>query len=606
MTEISIKFYNTENIHFEEQSKASQVVKNDFQNYLIKNDPHHIDILENKNQILCTIICDKADFQYNQNEKKLQIFYKDKKDKEPQLALEIQSYSQSILKEIIENISERKIYTKYKGPLSYVPSRLQRTSLLSSESPEQNYRGFMNAAGLVLFINNIRQIVQNLKEYGLQLNNIYKQPWDYIDKHFAFMILIQFFFIGVTFLIQKAVFSSNIGPQFVKIKKIKHFYKNLMQARFLNIINLSLQFLSPVIYKKYFEIHFIPSVFLIGFNIVVFLKLISYSHVMRDIFFLIKRVQKYEKQSNKKNVSLSDVITEAESSSDNLELIRKNCNKLENIVELKNLIFFFAAPTLCFQLIYPRTQAIRKLWLLKRCIELILIIALQTQYIFQKINKQNKKRILWFQYLHPALQETYELSKDPNNITFLFILERMLKLSIPNLYFWISGFYGMFQLFQIQLLNQQDTVIDNSIQIGGIVEIQNNTGDNGIYLFIIGAQDIFIILYLKGEQVNYLLIYQFSLFPLYCMSGLLALLWVLQDIMHFQECAYKHLLFTYKKIQLKQFFCYIIYLVYYIFFKILRLENSQLGNLMFWISFCFIGQPLSAVIYYNIYRNVYG
>ncbi len=30
MTEISIKFYNTDYIHFEEKTKASQVVKNDF------------------------------------------------------------------------------------------------------------------------------------------------------------------------------------------------------------------------------------------------------------------------------------------------------------------------------------------------------------------------------------------------------------------------------------------------------------------------------------------------------------------------------------------------------------------------------------------------
>ena len=49
MTEISIKFYSTENILFAEKSKASQVVKDDFQTYLIKNDPHHVDILENKN-----------------------------------------------------------------------------------------------------------------------------------------------------------------------------------------------------------------------------------------------------------------------------------------------------------------------------------------------------------------------------------------------------------------------------------------------------------------------------------------------------------------------------------------------------------------------------
>ena len=37
--------------------------------------------------------------------------------------------------------------------------------------------------------------------------------------------------------------------------------------------------------------------------------------------------------------------------------------------------------------------------------------------------------------------------------------------------------------------------------------------------------------------------------------------------------------------------------------KLLKLENSELGNASFWIFFCFIGQPLVVTIYYSIYMN---
>jgi diacylglycerol O-acyltransferase-1 len=52
------------------------------------------------------------------------------------------------------------------GPLSYTPSKEIRTSLLSGESPEQNYRGLFNLAVLLLVVNNIRIIIDNFFKYG--------------------------------------------------------------------------------------------------------------------------------------------------------------------------------------------------------------------------------------------------------------------------------------------------------------------------------------------------------------------------------------------------------------------------------------------------------
>ena len=35
--------------------------------------------------------------------------------------------------------------------------------------------------------------------------------------------------------------------------------------------------------------------------------------------------------------------------------------------------------------------------------------------------------------------------------------------------------------------------------------------------------------------------------------------------------------------------------------KALKLQNSELGNVSFWLFFCFLGQPICFFIYYSLY-----
>lgn len=41
------------------------------------------------------------------------------------------------------------------------------------------------------------------------------------------------------------------------------------------------------------------------------------------------------------------------------------------------------------------------------------------------------------------------------------------------------------------------------------------------------------------------------------------------------------------------------------FGKILNISNSELGNVSFWISFCFVGQPIVVFIYYVLFTKNY-
>lgn len=82
------------------------------------------------------------------------------------------------------------------------------------------------------------------------------------------------------------------------------------------------------------------------------------------------------------------------------------------------LLYFLAAPTLCYQLVYPRNTSIRWVWLLKRCVEFVVIGALQI--------------IVWVQYYQPALERVVVMVRT-NNYTYLSALEEYLAV---NAGFW--------------------------------------------------------------------------------------------------------------------------------------------------------------------------
>lgn len=59
---------------------------------------------------------------------------------------------------------------------------------------------------------------------------------------------------------------------------------------------------------------------------------------------------------------------------DNLKLVVKHQSEISELVSLKQLLYFSVAPTLCYQLSYPRNKSIRVVWLLKRMVEYVLVL----------------------------------------------------------------------------------------------------------------------------------------------------------------------------------------------------------------------------------------
>lgn len=101
-----------------------------------------------------------------------------------------------------------------------------------------------------------------------------------------------------------------------------------------------------------------------------------------------------------------------------------------NNITLANLCYFWWAPTLVYQPVYPRTERIRWDFVAKRFGELGGILV-----------------VIWLlsaQYAVPLLVNSLDHIE---GLDLISITERLLKLSTVSLFIWLAGFFAIFQSF---------------------------------------------------------------------------------------------------------------------------------------------------------------
>jgi diacylglycerol O-acyltransferase 1 len=106
-----------------------------------------------------------------------------------------------------------------------------------------------------------------------------------------------------------------------------------------------------------------------------------------------------------------------------------SCPYPKNIT-MGNLVYFWWAPTLVYQPVYPRTEKIRWIFVLKRLGEVFCLSV-----------------FIWFataQYATPVLINSLDKIA---SLDIPSILERLLKLSTISLVIWLAGFFALFQSF---------------------------------------------------------------------------------------------------------------------------------------------------------------
>ena len=110
--------------------------------------------------------------------------------------------------------------------------------------------------------------------------------------------------------------------------------------------------------------------------------------------------------------------------------LEKNALNYPKNLNFKNLFYFMAAPTLCYDLNFPRSQRIRKSFLIRRSCEIVFLSSLLL-FLLQ-------------QWVVPILKNSKIPFRETN---VLKIIERLLKLAVPNHVIWLIGFYCFFHSY---------------------------------------------------------------------------------------------------------------------------------------------------------------
>ncbi|XP_013188842.1 diacylglycerol O-acyltransferase 1 isoform X2 [Amyelois transitella] len=300
------------------------------------------------------------------------------------------------------------------------PVHKPRDSLFSWSSEFADFTGLVNWGFLMLTIGGLRLFLENLLKYGFRVNPI---EWIIVltgynegdNRQYPSVVLLIFSVVPAvaSLLIEKGIavgiLSENIGI-------------TLQVSNILFIVSLPV----VVLYFKGTDFSFVGISTVCFIYLILFLKIWSYAQTNH----WCRNGAKGKKSNNKlrrQSLSAPNWKSEEEKSD---QAAAAGLVKYPDNLKLKDLFYFLLAPTLCYELNFPRTTRIRKRFLLKRLLEVVfgvnLILALFQQWMIPSVTNSVDP----FSHMEP-----------------MKITERLLKLAVPNHLIWLCFFYLTFHSF---------------------------------------------------------------------------------------------------------------------------------------------------------------
>ncbi|CAG8598328.1 12828_t:CDS:2 [Ambispora gerdemannii] len=428
-------------------------------------------------------------------------------------------------------------------------------SVLSKEAPPESYRGFLNLAMLILAANNLRLIIENFLKYGFLLSTpgTIAAPYDYTCLMICFLVLplhiiFAFYIEKITIrpFLNEIKLAKKEGKEPTITPKIKSINK---RAGILHTVNITFILLFPSAVSYFIIFHpFLGSIALFN-GLALFFKLISYAFVNRDLRLsqLIGGISSSSKEETK--IPIIDVYSV----------------QYPNNITLKDLFYFWFAPTLCYQPSYPRSpDRFRPGFFLKRCGEIA--IACTMMYFLVE------------QYANPTLRNSLRAIDE---LSLVSIVERVLKLSTISLAIWLLMFYAVFHS-TLNLLAEVLRFGDRSFYLAWW-----NSGSLGTYWRLWNRP-----VYQWFKRHVYLPLVDNGVSPR-----------VASFIVFTLSAAFHEFLIGIPTHSLKGFaFVGMMSQIPLIeMTKPLekwRGKGSTFGNVIFWMSFCLVGQPAAILLYY--------
>ncbi|XP_034933588.1 diacylglycerol O-acyltransferase 1 [Chelonus insularis] len=305
------------------------------------------------------------------------------------------------------------------------PCHKPRDSLFSWSSGFNNFTGFINWGFLLLGLGGVRLLLENFIKYGIRVD-----PWEWYlflsgkndgSEEHPSILLICYSMVPVTMclLIEKGLALDIIehGPGTV-----------------FHVINLVVMVMMPmvIIHVKGSGFSLIGALYVSMLYAVLFLKLWSYVQVNMWCR-LSQKNHSSQNRIRRQSLSYNDLQSSSVHQNDNDEDILHDGTGIPVLVKypdnlnIRDLIYFLLAPTLCYELNFPRTERIRKRFLMKRIFEVFVgcqvVMSLCQQWMIPSV----KNSLIPF-----------------TNMDVAKAAERLLKLAIPNHLMWLCFFYLVF------------------------------------------------------------------------------------------------------------------------------------------------------------------
>jgi len=405
-----------------------------------------------------------------------------------------------------------------------------------------NFRGILNLFLIILFVLNVRLVVENIIRYGPLMELPQIRPFDSPLIFLGYVLVISL--PGISFVAERYVAQSSRS------------LANTIQG-LLVLITIVL----PYIIVVQSSIHPLRSLFLLMASVVYAMKIGSYWHCCYNLHDLSRSGQLK---------SLTKAQPQSETEKETIE----NAQTYPACLSVRQMYMFVAFPTLVFQLSYPRTESVRIRLVLRYLAELVFCFILQF--------------ILVEQYITPILSNTVKgvnerIARKQDTISLSwFLLERILKLSIPNLYIWLLMFAELFHCW-----------------LNLLAEV-TRFGDRRFYLDWWNAVSIRDYWQKWNMPVhNWLVRHMYKPLRKRNFSGHTAgfLIFIFSGIVH------EYLIVTPIGISWTGGFG-IVLVGFVLQIPLVSLTDTEyvknrptLGNVMFWVSWCFTGQPLAVLVY---------
>lgn len=323
--------------------------------------------------------------------------------------------------ESTKEVVDKRDSKKYKH--TFAVHSKSRTSCLSHEAEvSPSFLGFRNLMALVLIVSNLRLMIENFKKYGLLLcircNDSALSSDDVYYGGILYLLVPCHLFVAYAIEQAAAQQAKRAAAHTKKVEdpqdpeeREKERIALLSTWRliaFAHGVNATLNLVIAT-WVVYYRIHN-PGIGSICelHAVIVWLKTCSYAFTNRDL-----------RHAYLHPMEGDDLLPELYSA----------CPYPRNIT-LGNLCYFWWAPTLVYQPVYPRTDKIRWGFVAKRMLEVVALCI-----------------VIWVasaQYAVPLLQNSLG---DISTLNLISIIERLMKLSTISLVCWLAGFFALFQSF---------------------------------------------------------------------------------------------------------------------------------------------------------------